>query len=145
MNTCKYQITLYSYTPKKKVLTLEERKEAFRKRLKKWSIDNPDQSAKYPNWMKKDWFDYWTELANDNGRKMRFEMESTWNTGRRLATAKKTIYAKDPRWDEQKKVYTPPKKKNIDYGRIDYSKRKNQDQPISEIMGAGERLKKGWS
>ena len=31
MNTCYYQITRYSYTPKKKVLTLEERKAKFKK------------------------------------------------------------------------------------------------------------------
>ena len=43
---------------------------------------------KYGKEMVREFFDYWTE-HNDNGRKMRFEMEKIFNVSRRLATWKK--------------------------------------------------------
>lgn len=146
MNTCTYQITTYSFTPSKNIFSLEERKQKFKHKLQNWASYNDLEYKEYPKWLRKEFFEYWSELANDKGRKMRFEMEKTWNTGRRLATAKRTIYAKDPRWKLKKRIYTPPKKSPIDYGRIDYEKRKknHESQNIDQIMTAGERLKKNW-
>lgn len=110
MNICQYKITPFSYIPQGKVKTLEERKEAFKEKLRKWSSKNDLEFKEFPRWLRKEFFSYWVELANDNGRKMRFEMEKTWNTGRRLATAKRTIYAKDPRWKSEKPKYYAPKR-----------------------------------
>lgn len=108
MNPCTYQIDQFSYQPKKKVKSLEERKEAFKHKLRNWARYNDLEFNEYPKWLRKEFYEYWTELANDNGLKMRFEMEKTWNTGRRLATAKRTIYAKDTRWKTKpKEVYSP--------------------------------------
>ena len=67
--------------------TLEERRAAFKHKLQNWARYNDLEKKEYPAWLRKEFYEYWTELANDNGRKMRFEMEKTWNTGRRLATA----------------------------------------------------------
>jgi len=39
---------------------------------------------KYPESMKKEFFDYWSE-PNKSGTKMRFELETTWHLSRRLA------------------------------------------------------------
>ncbi|NRA93419.1 MAG: hypothetical protein HRU26_12175 [Psychroserpens sp.] len=144
---CKYTIDTFSYKPVKRVKSIEERKKAFQDKLKNWSRYNDIDFKLYPKWLRKDFFEYWTEFANDNGRKMRFEMEKTWNTGRRLATAKKTIYSKDPRWKtDVKQVYVAPKQKNIDYGRIDPEKAKERlrEQSKSKIMGAGDRVKRNW-
>jgi hypothetical protein len=147
MNTCTYQLQTFSYQPKNKILTIEDRKLLFRKRLLKWAQTNDLSYKQYPKWLRKEFYEYWTEFANDNGRKMRFEMERTWNTGRRLATAKKTIYSKDPRWKEVVE-YTKPKRANQDYELkpIDYSsaRRSGQDQSIGQIMNAGSRLKNNW-
>lgn len=111
MKVCTFQILPFKYQPKKKVKSLEERKEAFKLKLRNWARWNDNEFEEYPKWLRKDFYEYWTELANDNGRKMRFEMEKTWNTGRRLATAKRTIYAKDPRWKTKpKEVYKPRQK-----------------------------------
>lgn len=108
--TCHYQIQQYSYEPQKKGKTLEERKEALRlkmnKAFKKSTVQ--DKEKLYPKWLRASFFDWWTQLANDNGRKMRFELEKKWNTMSRLATAKNIVYAKDPRWKEEKKVYYRP-------------------------------------
>lgn len=146
MNTCTYQIQTFKYVPNKKVKTIEERKEAFRLKLVKWFNSQPQKvKNEFPAWMRKDWFGYWTELANDNGRKMRFEMEKTWNTGRRLSTAKRTIYAKDPRWKTDPSItYKPPTiKSNVQYSPIDYTKAK-QNANSNEILTAGERMRRSW-
>lgn len=39
---------------------------------------------KYPESLKTEFFEYWTE-PNKSGTRMRFELEKTWHTGRRLA------------------------------------------------------------
>ena len=54
--------------------------------------------------MIQDFISYWTEM-NQNGNKMRFEMEKTWNVERRLARWKKNSYVfsrtKDNKTNEQ--------------------------------------------
>lgn len=57
---------------------LKERKEAFKKRLEPY-LD------KYGPDMLNEFYAYWT-MHNDNGYKMRFEMEKIFNTAGRLAT-----------------------------------------------------------
>lgn len=42
-------------------------------------------AGKYPKEMLRAFFDYWTEL-NISGSKMKFEMQKTWETSKRLAT-----------------------------------------------------------
>lgn len=61
--------------PKKK---LEDRKENFKLKIEPYL-------SNYPRDMLNDFFGYWTE-KNDNGLKMRFEMQKVFDVGRRLAT-----------------------------------------------------------
>lgn len=58
--------------------TLQERQIEFGQKVKSYS-------DKYPQEMLKDFFHYWTE-KNDNGKKMRFEMQKVFDIKRRLAT-----------------------------------------------------------
>ena len=145
MNTCIYQIQTYSYQPTKKAKGLEERKEAFRSRLKKIMDEVDPNLKKYPTWLRKEFWEYWTALDNDFGRKMKFEKEKSWNTKLRLNTWRRNA-SNDKRWNESAKSYTPPKRLKVDYGRIDYEakKRDSKNQSISEILGAGERLRNNW-
>jgi len=145
MNTCTYQIQTFKYTPSKKVKTLEERKEEFRlKLIKWWNNQTIKVKNEYPKWLRDDWFEYWTEKANDGGHKMRFEMEKTWNTGRRLATAKRTIYAKDPRWKTGEANTFKVQKTRGSYSPIDYEAHKQNAERSNEIETAGQRLKQSW-
>lgn len=50
---------------------------------------------KYPESLKTEFFEYWTE-PNKSGTKMRFELEKTWHTGRRLARWANSGFKKDP-------------------------------------------------
>lgn len=100
---CTYQIQTFSYTPSKKVRTLEERIEDFRESLKSWVKANDPNEKIYPAWMKKDFWYYWTSM-NDGGKKMYFEMEKKWATGLRLATWKRNC-ARDPRWKDYQTYY----------------------------------------
>ena len=103
MNTCTYQIQTFKYTPSKKVKTLEERKEEFRGLLHAYTRVSDPNCEKWPSWLRKDFFEYWTSL-NDGGRKMYFEMEKKWNTGLRLNTWKRNS-AKDSRWQDSRYYY----------------------------------------
>lgn len=149
MNYCNqtnYTIQKFSYTPLKKTRSLEERREAFRSRLKKVMDEVDPKLKEFPSWLRIDFWNYWTALDNDFGKKMKFEKEKSWNTKLRLNTWKKNS-EKDKRWNSQKqKVYIAPKQKNIDYGRTDPEKAKERlrKQSVNKIMGAGERLKNNW-
>lgn len=55
----------------------------------------------YPQQMLEAFVDYWTE-PNRSGTKLRFELEKTWSTKRRLAT-----------WNKRQKDYKKTGKKNI--------------------------------
>lgn len=52
----------------------------------------------YPKQMVREFWEYWTE-HNENGRKMRFEMEKVFSIKRRLATWKRN----DLKWYGKKK------------------------------------------
>ena len=82
--------------------TLEQRREAFRKRLIDYCEEHDPRSIKYPKWLRKDFWHYWTAM-NDNGKKMYFEMEKKWNTGLRLSTFVRRSQ-KDPRWNTKAKL-----------------------------------------
>lgn len=62
----------------KKATDVATRKDAFLSMLKYFS-------SRYPESMLTDFFNYWTEL-NPSRNKMRFEMQRTWETSKRLAT-----------------------------------------------------------
>lgn len=62
----------------KKATDVATRKDSFLSMLKSFS-------SRYPESMLTDFFNYWTEL-NPSGNKMRFEMQRTWETSKRLAT-----------------------------------------------------------
>ena len=64
--------------PAASAATTDERKELFRKSL----VPFVDQ---YGREMIREFFDYWTEKTQ-SGAKMRYELERTWETPRRLAT-----------------------------------------------------------
>lgn len=144
VRTCQFSIESFSYQPSKPIKTLEERREAFRERLRKVMQKDDPNLIKYPAWLRRDFFAYWSALDNDFGYKMKFEKVKSWNTKLRLNTWKKHT-EKDARW-QQTTTYKAPKKKNIDYGRIDLeaAKRRGQDTSIGELIPAGERLKKSW-
>ena len=67
-------------TNAKKNLSLEERKNAFWQRLVPYI-----QKGTYPQEMVAAFYRYWTEI-NENGRRMRFEKEKTYELPKRLAT-----------------------------------------------------------
>lgn len=65
--------------PKEKhSLSFEERKAEFQKSIEPYK-------GKYSSEMLNEFFPYWTE-PTPSGKKMRFELEKTWEVGRRLAT-----------------------------------------------------------
>lgn len=61
-----------------KVATIEERQKDFMDRLTPYI-------STYPKEMLREFFDYWVE-KNENGRKMRFEMQKVFDISRRLKT-----------------------------------------------------------
>lgn len=69
---------IQSFKPEKK--TILERAEVFKNK-----ILTDENKTKYPENMLKAFINYWTE-SNENGRKMRFEMQKVFDANRRLAT-----------------------------------------------------------
>ena len=114
---------------------LEHRKEDFRNRLRVWCDMNDPDCVKFPVWLRKDFWEYWTD-TNDNGRKMYFEMEKKWNTGLRLATWKRNTH-RDPRWKSKPQpVHQIITQTDIDYEppEVDYNSYKER---ISGETGRG--------
>ncbi|MDX8340550.1 hypothetical protein SLH46_15225 [Draconibacterium sp. IB214405] len=70
---------------KNKKKDLAERKKDFASALQQFQ-------NKYGSDMLKNFFDYWTE-PNPSGKKMRMEMEKTWDTARRLNRWNKNSYS----------------------------------------------------
>lgn len=48
-------------------------------------VHSPEFTAKYPPQLLQDFYSYWSE-PNKSKTKMRFELQKTWDTSRRLAT-----------------------------------------------------------
>jgi ATP-dependent Lon protease len=65
------------YITATKVATLEDRKTEFRNKIAEYV-------QVYPKEMLRSFFDYWTE-CNDNGKKMRFEMQKVFELKKRLS------------------------------------------------------------
>ena len=81
----------------KDINRIEEREEIFKKEVEKFK--------NYPAYMLKEFIDYWSE-QNPSGKKMRFELEKTWDLKRRLA-----------RWSANSKLKAPVSKKQPDEAR----------------------------
>lgn len=83
-------------------MSTKTRKIAEREKL--FIISVSAYTSIYGEEMIQDFISYWTEM-NQNGNKMRFEMEKTWNVERRLARWKKNSYVfnktKDNKTNEQ--------------------------------------------
>jgi len=86
---------------KDKVKNIEEREQIFFKNLATFK-------DKYPDEMLKDFFLYWTE-KNRNGKKMRFEMEKTWDLSRRLAK----WHSNELKFEKRKKVAPKKEKRKL--------------------------------
>lgn len=65
-------------TPKRQSKEIKEREEVFKKQVFKYI-------SKYQKKILNDFFLYWSE-KNKNGKKMKFEMQKTWDLERRLFT-----------------------------------------------------------
>ena len=74
---------------KKTILTKEEKKAAAiaatKLRKKEFSNHLKEFVSKYPKEMINSFFEYWSEM-NKSGTKMKFEIQETWETNKRLAT-----------------------------------------------------------
>lgn len=99
-------------------------------------------SFSYPDSVKTEFFDYWTE-PNKSGSKMKFEMEKTWHTGRRIARWANNGFSKI----ESRPIAKPQIKKEIvtDLDKVDammqqYALRPTQI-PFSEFGQWYELLK----
>ena len=80
-------------------LTLTQREQNFYDDLKAYQ-------PKYPKETLRAFYDYWTE-PNRSNTKMRFELEKTWSTPRRLGT-----------WARREKTSNAPKKPEVTYSNI---------------------------
>lgn len=69
----------------------QRREERITKSKEHFIKDMEAYADKYDRQMLNDFFRYWTEL-NPSHTKMRYEMQKTWETGKRLATWSKKSY-----------------------------------------------------
>lgn len=81
-------------TPANTQKSVEERKKEFTEKLKPYL-------EKYGREMLNNFYRYWTEM-NDNGKKMRFEMEKVFQLSSRLVTWYNNNYGKQKTSTEQK-------------------------------------------
>lgn len=65
---------------------LTERVKSFRNRVNSYA-------SEYPQRMLEDFIDYWSEVS-DNGKKMKFEKQKTWNLSLRLKRWKRNDFNK---------------------------------------------------
>lgn len=115
--------------------SIDDRQNAFCKHIQQWIVTNKREKD-YPLWLAVDFCEFWCGLKNDGGWKMKFECERSWETGGRLATAKRIVYSKDSRWKT-----TEPKKDNVDH----YRSKRAQKQQIHNQEDYFEKLRKKWS
>ena len=125
MNTCYYNIERYSFKSTKKIVSLEERKRKFANKLRQWAEKNDPNQKSYPKWLRQEFYDYWTALANDNGRTMNFERQKTWNTGLRLATWKRNCQ-RDKRWKSEEKPTVKINTTKGNYSEVNYQAAKER-------------------
>lgn len=87
-----FEVKLKQSNPK---VTIEQRKENFAHTIYPYK----DQ---YGSEMCLQFFNYWSEL-NHSGKKMRFELQKTWEVGKRLAT-----------WQNNSKTFSNGKRNELD-------------------------------
>lgn len=75
-------------------------RESLRERTDKFRKATNMYKGMYCNEMVDAFFDYWSE-TNDNGNKMRFEKEKTWNLEKRLARWAKNNYGNRNNFSKQ--------------------------------------------
>lgn len=98
-------------------MSIEERKTQFKQKIWIAAGENFDT---YPKYLLSSFFDYWTEI-NENGRKMRFEKQKTFEIKKRLARFKMN----QQKWNKPQKQT----KKRYDMGEsIDRIMRDRTDQ-----------------
>lgn len=89
--------------------SFEERSENFRNKIR-------ENKGEYSNAMLHEFFNYWTE-KNENGKKMRFELEKVFDVKKRLATwhkraTERTFKPKEQQLDKPQ-VYVAPKNEHF--------------------------------
>lgn len=78
-------------------------RESLQERMDKFRQTTNMYKGMYGNEMVDAFFDYWSE-TNDNGNKMRFEKEKTWNLEKRLARWAKNNYGNRNNFSKQREV-----------------------------------------
>lgn len=78
-------------------------RESLQERMDKFRQTTNMYKGMYGNEMVDAFFDYWSE-TNDNGNKMRFEKEKTWNLEKRLARWEKNNYGNRNNFSKQREV-----------------------------------------
>jgi len=68
----------------------------IRDKIERFKKEVDQLSESYPNSMLEDFFDYWSE-KNKSGTKMRWELQKTWEIGKRLKN-----------WDKRSSVFSKP-------------------------------------
>lgn len=76
-------------------------RESLQERMDKFRQTTNMYKGMYGNEMVDAFFDYWSE-TNDNGNKMRFEKEKTWNLEKRLARWAKNNYGNRNNFSKQR-------------------------------------------
>lgn len=131
---------------KKKTSKLPETDQEFKEMF--WA-KSKDHTDKYPIWLQKEVINWWLTVP-DCATKNRYFLLSKkdrqkWSTLGRLAYAKRTIHAKDPRWANEKveMKYKPPKQNNTGYQpplpNYDLFKQRSKESTTGSL---GEILKK---
>lgn len=143
MNTCIYRIQTISYTTKTKGKKgLPETDQEFKNMVWSKSKDHLDQ---YPLWFQQEFVQYWLTVPDCSTKNRYFLLplkdRKRWSTLGRMATVKRLIYSKDPRWNSKPKGYKVQKTKN-EYSDINYEKAKQRASEQSfNTLGEKLRLK----
>jgi len=101
---------------------IEEREEIFKKDVEKFK--------NYPAYMLKEFIDYWSE-QNPTGKKMRFELEKTWDLKRRLE-----------RWSANSKLKAPVTQKKKNSPNVERILNEDYKKYNVDIAGISENFKK---
>ena len=101
---------------------IEEREEIFKKDVEKFK--------NYPTYMLKEFIDYWSE-QNPTGKKMRFELEKTWDLKRRLE-----------RWSANSKLKAPVTQKKKNSPNVERILNEDYKKYNVDIAGISENFKK---
>jgi hypothetical protein len=93
-------------------------------------------ASNYPQKLKQEFFDYWSEPDRAPKPKMRFEKEKTWHLGRRLSRWANNGFSKDLQGKEFRKAALIPD--NSEIGKLDqfmeeYSKPGGADTPFDKF------------